>query len=137
MSNVNAAVGLVQLKKIDKFIKRKKILVERYNKIFRQFADVEFLNINYKDTLPLFYIVKIKKSRDLLMKFLSNKGIHSTIYFIPNHLHPFFKNCSSCLPVTGKIWKQLITLPLYYDMIDEQQNYVINSVKSFFKKCSK
>ncbi len=137
MSNVNAAVGLVQLKKIDKFIKRKKLLVERYNKTFRQFADIEFLNINYKNTLPLFYIVKIKKNRDLLMKFLSNKGIHSTIYYIPNHLQPFFRKYPVSLPVTEKVWKELIILPLYYAMTDKQQNYVINSVKSFFKKCPK
>jgi perosamine synthetase len=64
---------------------------------------------------------------------LKEKGVGTGIHYIPNHLHPFFKPFATPLPVTEKIGEEILTLPLYYDMTDEDVKTVIESVRDFFK----
>jgi dTDP-4-amino-4,6-dideoxygalactose transaminase len=67
------------------------------------------------------------------MSFLKKKGIDTSINYIPNHLHPFFKSDQK-LPVTEMLYREIITLPLFVDMNDENIQYIINSVKLFFER---
>jgi len=134
MSNINAAVGLVQLDKFDSFIKRKKEIVERYNESFKEIDGINFLDIDYENTPPFLYIIKVKKNRDDLMKFLGEKGIQTRVHFIPCHFHSLFKGYASDLPNTEKVWEELLTLPLYYGMSDEDVARVISGVTEWFKK---
>ncbi|MDD5136953.1 MAG: DegT/DnrJ/EryC1/StrS family aminotransferase, partial [Candidatus Omnitrophica bacterium] len=68
-----------------------------------------------------------------LMKFLKARGIDSGVHYIPNHIQPFFKDFRKRLPVTEKVWKEILTLPLYYGMSDSDMDKIIDSVKTFFK----
>lgn len=132
MSNINAAIGLVQLKKIDKFINRKKEIVKMYDDEFKKIRVIQLLSRDYENTAPFNYIVKIKKDRDSLMEFLKKAGIDSGVHYIPNHLQPFFKRYATSLPVTERVWRQIITLPLFYDLAEEDVKKVIGCVKDYF-----
>lgn len=132
MSNINAAIGLIQLEKFNTMDKRKKESVIRYDEAFRRIEGIELLKRDYRNTAPFNYIIKIKKGRDKLIKFLKERGIDSGVHYIPNHLQPFFKEFRDSLPVTERVWLQIITLPLYYDMTDKDVERVIDSVKKFF-----
>src|SRR3989338_7786819 len=127
MSNINAAIGLVQLKKINNFIKRKKQIVRIYDNEFQKIDKIKILSRDYENTAPFSYVVKICKDRDRLMKFLKNKGIDSGVNYIPNHLQPFFKYQKVSLPITEKVWHQILSLPLYSEMSNDDVNYVVRS----------
>lgn len=133
MSNINAAIGLIQIEKIDKFIRRKKEILKRYDDEFRNINGIELLRRDYENTAPFNYIIKIKKERDRLMMFLKRRKIDSAIHYIPNHLQPFFRRFKTSLPITEKVWREILTLPLYYDMSNEDVGLVIDSVKEFFR----
>lgn len=135
MSNINAAIGLIQFKRLDKVLEKKRQIVRRYDEAFKQISDIEPLYRNYEETAPFNYIIKIKDNRrDKLMAYLTKNGIGAGIHYIPNHLQPLFKDFKSNLPVTEKIWQEIISLPLYFDMSEEDILAVINQVKAFFKK---
>ena len=76
---------------------------------------------------------KIKK-RDKLIEFLKEKGIATSVYWIPVPMHPLYKKYKSNIPVTKRVWKELVTLPLYSDIKLKELNYVIKSVKEFDNK---
>lgn len=134
MSNINAAIGLAQLKKIEHFRSVKKSIVARYNLAFSDINEISILNWNLPETFPFIYILRVlENKRDLLKTYLGNKGIATGINYIPNHLQPYF-NTGQKLPVTEKLYGEILTLPLFTDMTDEEVDYVIESVKSFFKK---
>lgn len=137
MSNINAAIGIKQLEKVEDFISRKRELVKAYDKMLRDVKGVELLKKDYIGVAPFNYMIKVKGRRDELMKFLKRKNIDSGVHYIPNHLQPFFKNSRNRLPVTERLWKEIITLPLYYEMSDGEQALVIDSVREFFGKCRK
>lgn len=135
MSNINAAVGLVQLQKIDKFLERKRQIAKRYNEQFKNIPAVELLDRNYEDIAPFNYVIKIKNNkRDQLLEYLNKNGIGGGINYIPNHIQPLFKDFKVKLPITEKIWKEILSLPLYFDMDDLDIDTVIEYVSKFFNE---
>lgn len=69
-----------------------------------------------------------------MIEFLKKKGIGTGIHYIPNHLQPFFKPFATSLPITEQIGEEIVTLPLYCDMTDEQVATVIRAVSNFFNR---
>lgn len=133
MSNINAAIGLAQFKKVDSFIQKKKEIVQKYNDAFMNIDGVKILKWNLEETAPFTYIVRILNGkREALIEFLKEKGVGTGIHYIPNHLQPFFKPYATALPVTEQIGEEILTLPLYYDMTDKDVSLVIESVRGFF-----
>ncbi len=132
MSNINAAIGLVQMEKVDAFIARKKDIVKKYDDGFKELKEITLIKRDYRNTAPFNYIIRIKNGRDRLMSRLKKHNIDSGVHYIPNHLQPFFKKSKTALPVTEKVWLEMITLPLYYDMTDRDVSRVIGAVSEFF-----
>ncbi|MDP2923765.1 MAG: DegT/DnrJ/EryC1/StrS family aminotransferase [Candidatus Omnitrophota bacterium] len=133
MSNINAAIGLIQMKKIGQFIKRRQELVKMYDSAFEGTPELSILKKDIEKISPYCYILRVKKDRDRLMIFLKERGIETGIHYIPNHLQSFFKKYATKLPVTERIWQEILTLPLYYDLSDDDVGLVIDSIKEFFK----
>lgn len=135
MSNINAAIGLAQIEKFPMFMNKKKEIVKKYDEAFGKINGVELLKRDYANTAFFNYIIKVRKARGArneLMEFLKKRNIDSGVHYIPNHLQPFFKEYRRNLPVTQRVWNEIITLPLYYDMRDEDIDAVIGSVREFF-----
>lgn len=134
MSNINAAIGLVQLKKLDMYLKRRRTIVKRYDEAFKDLLNVELLYRDYEHTAPFNYVIKIiDGQRDALLEYLKKNGIVAGVNYIPNHLQPIFSDYRTELPVTEKVWHEIISLPLYYQMSDKDAATVINQVRQFFK----
>ncbi|MDO8140626.1 MAG: DegT/DnrJ/EryC1/StrS aminotransferase family protein [Candidatus Brocadiales bacterium] len=135
MSNINAAIGLVQIKKFEQMNKRKIDIAKRYDEEFAHMEGLSLLRTGYEDIGLFTYIIKVKNRRDELMVHLKEKGIGSGIHYIPVHHFTYYKNfLRNSLPITDKVYEQILTLPLYPDMTDEETDLVIKEVLSFFSK---
>jgi len=131
-TDIQSAIGLVQLRKLEKSNNLR-------NKIFKKYND-EFEKIDWIKT-PIHksniksschnYTIKIDKNREQLIKYLDAIGISAGVHYKPLYLHSFFKNMKVDCPVTDSVWKKIVTLPMYPSMIEEEVNQVINAVKSF------
>ena len=138
MSNINAAIGLAQFDKLGKFTKKKKEVIKAYDKAFKKLGGVRLLRRNYKDTSPFNYTIRIlpkssKISRNDFVNEMSKAGISVGINYIPNHIQPFFKPYKAKLPVTEKVWKEIVSLPLYYDMTKKELTKVISLTKKLIE----
>lgn len=134
MSNINAAIGLVQLKKIEAFLENKRRIASIYDANLASLPEVTRLKRDYPSIAPFNYVVKIKEGRDLLLNYLKQKGIDAGIHYIPNHLQPLFKGFSGKLPITEKLYEQILTLPLYAGMREEDAAEVVAGVKGYYKE---
>ena len=132
MSNINAAIGLVQLKKIEGFIEKKRAICRRYDNAFRDINEIRLIERRYDDIAPFNYVIKVKAGRDNLLGYLKDNGIDAGINYIPNHLQPAFKDSYGPLPITEEVYKQIISLPLYFDMQDSDIVKVIEAVINYF-----
>ena len=130
MSNINAAVGLAQFEKLEKFLNKKKKIVKAYDNSFKNLEGVALLRRDYKETAPFNYTMKIvrnksKINRNDFVQKMAKEGISVGINYIPNHMQPFFKAYRKKLPVTERVWKEIVSLPLFYDMKKEELKKVI------------
>ena len=75
-----------------------------------------------------------KQIRDELHDYLVKKRIFSKVYFEPIHKMDFYsKENSTVLPITEKISEQVLTLPMYPNMENEEKEYLIDSISEFFE----
>jgi len=135
MNDITAAIGLVQLAKLEHTNARRRYLAERYTDLL---ADVDWLETPvekaYAHSAWHNYVIKVKDpvDRDPLMEHLKACDISTSVHYIPNHLYKMYSPyVKTPLPVVESIWKRLITLPLFPDLTDDQQDYVVASIKNY------
>jgi len=137
IDEIRAAIGRVQLKKLDTNNKKRKELVDYYKE---RLSECEFISIPFKDykersSYHIFPILLDEKiNRTQLMKYLRENGIQTSIHYRPIHQFSFYKDlevgCSD-LTYTEIIGKRELTLPLYPNMQYSQVDYVVNIFNNF------
>jgi len=131
MSNIMAAIGIVQIDRIDEFRSVRQNIARKYIKELSKLEDINLLDFDFNETLPHIFVVKTC-NRDKLREFLLMSDIECGIHYKPNHL--LSKYNSTCdLPVTEEIYGQILTLPCHYDLTDSEQKYVIEKIKEFYE----
>ena len=135
MSNINAAIGLAQLKKADEFIFRRREICFKYENAFQSLEGIQLLSVDYKTVAPHIYVIRVKNDlRDSLMRYLRDQEVETSISYIPNHLHTLYKQTDLVLPETEKAYKEILTLPLHCKLSDSDAGTVISSIYDFFKE---
>lgn len=134
MNDLMATIGLVQLRKLKSFNFKRNRGIQKYLKGIESCKNIKpFFVKQYKSIAYWMFAVRSKK-RDKLIEFLKEKGVATSVYWIPVPMHPLYKKYKSKIPVTKRVWKELVTLPLFSDIKLKELNYVINSVKEFDNK---
>ena len=137
MSNMNAAIGRVQLKKFSRFKKVRQKLARRYDNLLKGIEGMELFKKDYNRIVPHIFVIKVLVGkRDELRSFLAENGIETSIHYYPNHLLSFYKKSGLKLPVTEKVYSQILTLPLHPDLTEAQQNRIVNLIKEYLKRVS-
>lgn len=140
LSDVQCALGLSQLKKLDYFLKRRKQLALRYNKAFQN-TSIRPLYINPESAYHL-YVVKIDfenlglKRNDVMLK-LKENGILTQVHYIPINAQPYYIRLGYKPLDTPKMmeyYKQCLSIPLYVGLTDEEQNFIIQSMLKIINK---
>ena len=132
MGNMNAAIGLVQLDKLGRFMWQRRSIVACYNEAFRGFTGIQTLDWDIAESCPFAYVVRITNGqRDKLAEYLKERDIGTGIHYIPNHLQPYF-NIGDVLPTTEQIYNEILTLPLHCELTEDDVEHVISSVRTFF-----
>ena len=138
MSNIVAALGVAQLKKVDKIIEMRRKNAEYWTVRLKQ-ETKEIITPNPpKDYYHVYqmYTIRVNNYRDDLMKYLAEEGIMTKVYFSPVHLTHFYKNelgYTCKLPVTEEISTQVLTLPMYPALTKDEIDFIIDKIKSFFE----
>ena len=140
MSNITAALGIAQTKKIDQIIHMRREKAEYMTQRLSQIEDITLPNVpdNFFHLYQM-YTIKVKKGkeqRDNLMRYLNQRGIGTKVYFDPVHLTQFYKEKFGYrggeLPVTEKLSRQVLTLPLYPALTEDEMNYIVATISEFF-----
>jgi len=134
MHDISAAIGIVQLKKLDELNRRRRKVVDMYNKELVNFPWIERpYEKGYARSAWHNYVVKLNK-RDALNLFLQKKGVSTGVHYYPNHLYGVYKKYYRKLPVAESVWTRILTLPLYPDLTSSDVRKILNSIKEFARK---
>lgn len=139
ITDIQCALGCSQMKKLDRFLAKRKEIVLRYNEAF---ADCENIVTPYQ--LPEtesgwhLYIVQVKNcDRKQIFEALRDKGIGVNVHYIPVYMHPYYQehgykdvHCKNA----EEVYSHIISLPLYPGLTEEHQRYVIDTLKSLCER---
>lgn len=140
-SELIAAFLWAQLEEADKIIAKRRRIFQKYMERFAGLAargvfKVPFVADGASENGHLFYLLlESVEKRDELMAYLRRAGIYSVFHYVPLHSSPAGQRLGrvgSSMQWTDDLSGRLLRLPLYYDMNDEEQDRVIESVHSFF-----
>lgn len=131
MNDITAAIGIVQLSKLDDMNNTRRDIAKMYDEAF---ADVDWIETptvkSYAKIAQHNYVIKVD-DRNGLHSFLKDKGISTGVHYIPSNHYKMYKDCNYSTPICESVWTRLITLPMFPDMTAEQIDEVISTVKSF------
>ncbi len=132
MSNIMASIGLEQLKRLPKMASTRQSLARRYHTLLGLNPRIKTLPHDYDLVVPHIYVVKIQglKNRKYLQRQLLEIGIESGIHYQPNHLLSFFCDTLALpLPVTEKIYPEILSLPLHSDLSEFEVDFVCEKLQ--------
>jgi len=127
MSNIMAAIGIEQLKKIEKISSIRQKIAKKYDSILGSVSGVRLLENDYSYVVPHIYVVMLEDAskRKKIREKLECIGIQTGIHYQPNHkLSYFYNETNKHLPVTDDIYSRLISLPLHLDIQEDDIEYI-------------
>lgn len=138
LTDVQSALGTSQMNKIDDFITRRREIVKLYNDAFKDLKEIvtpfeaEFSNSGWH-----IYVIKVKPdlltvTRKEIFEALQAENIGVNVHYLPVYFHPYYRDLGyekgNC-PNAEELYENMITLPLFPGMSNEDVNDVVNAVK--------
>lgn len=136
ITDIQAALGISQLGRIDKFLEKRKKIAAKYDEAFRDFNGIEIpKQAEYSNSAYHLYVIQVDKSiRKELFEYLRANNIGVNVHYIPVYTFPYYREhgyenvkCENA----EKLYESIISIPIYYDLSDEEQDYVIDKIKEF------
>ena len=137
MTDIQAALGVSQMKRLDEFISRRQFLVQRYNHLLQDLPLT--LPYQHPDTQSSWHLYvirlhldKISKTHRQIFDELRQAGIGVNLHYIPVHTQPYYQNIGfkwGDFPIAEGYYQSVISLPLYYGLGEEDQDRVITMLR--------
>lgn len=131
MNDLMAAIGLAQLKKLDRMNERRSQIIRRYLNGIGGCQTIRPL-LPYDLNGNAYWIFGVRcEERDKLILHLKQRAIATSVHYMPLPMHPLFKDCNAHTPVADRVWTTMITLPLFPDLTDAEVDYVVDALLAF------
>ena len=144
MSDLNASIGMHQIKKVERFMTLRKKYVSMYDRAFADVAELETLAVrDYATHAHHLYVIslhleRLTIDRDGFLDAIQSTGIGVALHYVALHLQPYYvKNFNTKpqdFPIASNYSERVITLPLYPKMSSADVERVIETVKDLIKK---
>ena len=139
MTDIQAALGIVQLKKLDKFNNIRRKYAQIYTRELKKLEDIitPYEKPNVKHVYYLYPILLENYDRDKFIIKMARNGIQCSVHFIPLHLHPFYRKKfgfkKGDFPNAEWVYEREVSLPLYPKMKEKDIYRVIRTIKRIIK----
>ena len=139
LSDINCALGLSQLNKLNFFLKKRKKIYEKYFREFKNF-NKNLMVPAYSNTIrPSYHLFLIninfenlKKNKDDFMKYLNHYKIYAQFHYIPIYRFKVYKEKKIKLNGSEKYFKQAISIPIFVLLKEKEQKKIIKIIKNYF-----
>jgi UDP-4-amino-4,6-dideoxy-N-acetyl-beta-L-altrosamine transaminase len=146
ITDIQCALGISQISKLDSFIERRREIVKKYNESFKFISEIVIpFQADYSNSAYHLYIIrlkldKLKADRNEIFKALQAENIGVNVHYIPVYYQPYYKQLGykkGICPHAEKLYNEIITLPLFPKMTNNDVDDVItavNKVISYYRK---
>ncbi len=142
LSDIQCALGISQLKKIDEFIARRIEIAKKYDKAFEGTIIKPLYRDNPNSSYHLYVVrinfTKLKITREDIFNYLKNKKINIQIHYMPINKQPYYKSLgygNENTKVMDKYYEECFSIPLYPSLKNEEVEYIIENLSAYINKC--
>jgi len=139
LSDINCALGISQIKKVNFFLKKRKKIFYDYVKVFKNFNNYLKIPLYLKKIKPSYHLFlinisfnKISKKKNNFLNYLKLKKIFAQQHYIPIYKYSIFKNKKNKFPGSERYFNNTVSIPIYPNLTYKNQKKVINSIKEYF-----
>ncbi|MDK2902399.1 MAG: perosamine synthetase [Clostridiales bacterium] len=137
LSELHAALGCVQIGRIEEIIDKRNRVAQRYNNMLKDIDGITlpYISPDVNKMSWFIYVVRLDKriDRNAVMQHLLDNGIGCRPYFTPIHLQPYFRDMfgykEGDFPITESVAESTIALPFFNNLSDEQMDYTVYNLK--------
>lgn len=141
MTDMQAALGVSQIQRLDEYVAKRHELAERYNELLKELPIT--LPWQHEDSYSGLHLYVIRLQLDKISKThlevfngMRKAGILVNLHYIPVHLQPYYQEMGfneDQFPEAEQYYKEAISLPMFPTMTEDQQNQVVSSLKSILE----
>lgn len=137
LTEIQSVLGIAQMKKIDKFIGKRRKIAARYNEILKKLDNLEILKSNENAySAHHLYPIRIKFdqisiSKNDLMVALKNQGVMSQVHYLPIPLHPYYQHLgyrTDNIPNALDFYFSILSIPIYPNLSTTKQMKVVSNL---------
>jgi len=140
MTELQAALGLSQLERLDEFVAKRNVLADRYDFLLRDLPiKLPQQSVDSYSSRHLYVIRLPFRSGEIHRPFfelMRKNGVGVNLHYMPVHLHPYYREMgfeNGNYPESEKYYAEAISLPLFSSMTYSQQDEVVNTIKLVLK----
>ena len=130
MTDIQAALGSSQLKRIDEFVVRRQQLAARYDELLKKLPVVPLKRHPDAQSSFHLYVIRVNEESHLeIFSFLRDAGIGVNLHYIPVHTQPYYRQkgfSKGDFPAAESYYQEAISLPIYPELDEQQQNAVVS-----------
>lgn len=144
ISDIEASLGVSQMKRLSEFTKRRQELVAFYNREFSKIPEVSYqYDLTPEDTTRHLYVLRfdvdaLGKDRRFIFEALRAENIGVNVHYLPIYRLPYYANLGydpECCPEANKYYNECVTLPLHCCLSNEDAQHVVDAVKKVIAYC--
>ena len=139
MTDVQASIGLVQLKRLAGFQRRRREVVARYEAGFKDLAALELpVELSWAESSWHLYVIRLRKGallidRNAFIEGMKSRNIGTSVHYLPVHMHPFYRDKYAYRPEDNPVafdaYERMLSLPLHAELSDGDVDDVIQAVR--------
>jgi perosamine synthetase len=134
MNDLQAAIGIIQLKRLSQLNGRRREIADAYREALK---DIDWIELpqeqDYAKSSWHLFQIKLKKEhhRDQLIHHLQEVNIATGVHYYPCHLHPCYIHLQAVVPISAVIWRRILTLPIHPNVTDQDLDRIIERIRAF------
>lgn len=136
LTDFQAALGISQLSRANEGLEKRRSIAEKYNEAFKGLSFIKAQSGAVEGHAYHLYILEVD-DRFGLYNYLRENNIFAQIHYIPCHLMPYYRSLGwkeGDMSNAEEYYRNCISLPMYPTLTDEEQEYVINTIKDFYSE---
>jgi dTDP-4-amino-4,6-dideoxygalactose transaminase len=133
LTDIQCALGTSQLKKLDKFIARRKEIAKMYDDAFAGIDQVDFIKEKDGfDSSRHLYVILVENRKNIFNWLIAETNIMVNVHYLPVYLHPYYKRLGyerGLCPKAEEYYSRAISIPMFPKLANDEVEYVIEKLK--------